>query len=136
LADSNQIIAGDVLFLPRPLGASNPPPRSPNLSAIGCTDPSIQIASPSVGQSVGGVVIVFGTATLPNFEYYKLEVRSDSQVDYNFIARFESSVMNAELGEVNTSLFTPGLYWVRLVVVDNTGNVPSSATCTVPLFFN
>lgn len=138
LNDVDRILAGDVLFLPRPLlivppAIGQPPPAG--LERLGCVSPVVQISSPSSGQRVSGVFVLVGTATLPNFEYYKIEVRSGLQADYNFIERYNHPVENAELGQINTMLFAPGLYWVRLVVVDNTGNVPDIATCVVPLYF-
>lgn len=135
LADADHILAGDVLFLPRPL-ASAPPTSDGGLQPVGCTNSWVQIISPSSGQRVSGIFVVVGSATLPRFEYYKLEVRADSRAEFQFIERYNTAIENGVLGEIDAGLFPPGLYWVRLVVVDNTGNVPDIATCIVPIYFD
>ncbi|GAB4510367.1 MAG: hypothetical protein OHK0046_07050 [Anaerolineae bacterium] len=139
----NAITAGDELFVPRlpsgpvQTGVPSLPEGEPllNLAPVGCTSPAITIALPSAGQTLTSDFAVQGTAFLPDFGYYKLEIRSDNATTYNFYTRSEASVMSGQLGTIDISLFERGLYWVRLVVVDNTGNIPGDATCAIPIVF-
>ncbi len=102
-------------------------------AAVGCTDASTLITAPQPGSTVSGVFTLFGTASLANFSYYKIEIRPDFASVYNFYDRFQRPVVAGALGQVNTVQFGPGLYWVRLTVVDNTGNFPPP--CAIPLVF-
>lgn len=140
LTNVNQIIAGDILYVPqapvRPVRAFIPTTSGSSASdssLIGCTNPSVRITSPTAGQTVTGQLRVVGNATLANFWYYKLEIRADTAVIYNFYSRSEVPVLSGQLGIIDTSLFSPGLYWLRLAVVDNTGAVSQNATCVIPM---
>jgi hypothetical protein len=73
---------------------------------------------------LNGVITVIGTATLPNFSFYKLEVRPDSGSIWNNFANSKQQVTGGVLGTLDSELFPPGPYWLQLTVVDNTGNFP------------
>lgn len=145
LPNIDALAIGDELFVPRlPEGpVQTGVPSVPDgdtteviaLSPVGCTSPAISIASPSIGQVINGAFSVIGTAALPTLEYYKLEIRADTATTYNFYSRAEEPVSNGQLGTIDSSLFGAGVYWVRLVVVDNTGNIPGDATCAIPVIF-
>jgi hypothetical protein len=81
------------------------------------------------------MIPLLGSATLPNFWYYRIEVRPDSATVYNFYARSESPVVDGILGTIDSSIFGPGKHWVRLSVVDATGGIQESAVCAVLLIF-
>lgn len=147
LPNANQIIVGDVLFVPElpaqpvrtnvPANPTNPstnPNIAPNLMALGCSNPAVQIMSPVIGQQVSGMFSVTGTATYNDaFGYYLLEIRADNAVVYNFYSRSDAPVMGDILGQLDASLFSSGVYWLRLLVVDNTGNIRADATCVIPI---
>lgn len=139
LPDVDRITVGDVLYVPRPLNrpvqTAVPGGTTAGLSPVGCTSPAVRIVSPGAGQRISGVFTVTGSATLPDFNYYKLEVRLDDATVYNFIAQFNTPVTDGVLGQIDSNLFNPGVHWVRLTVVDNTGNVPPAATCVIPVIF-
>jgi LysM repeat protein len=141
LQNVDNIIAGTNLFVPRALVRPLQPVAPVNLSTIilvfapqGCTNAGAQITAPIPGQFVTGVFTVFGTATVENFQYYRIEVRPDTTATYNFYDRIEVPVVNNALAQINSDLFDDGLYWVRLTVVDNTGNFPEP--CAIPLIFH
>jgi hypothetical protein len=46
---------------------------------------------------------------------------------------YQTPVVSGELGTINTAAFAPGDYWLRLTVVDITGNYPPQ--CTVHVRF-
>jgi hypothetical protein len=139
--ETNQVYVGDIVYVPRlPDGVvqtSTPQSVVPDavFEALGCTDPSTQISSPIPGQRLSGVFTLYGTAALDNFWYYKIEVRADFATIYNFYARSDKPVNNGVLGQIDADLFTPGLYWIRLSVVDRGGAINTSP-CVIPMIFD
>ena len=150
LPNANQIIVGDVLFVPNspaqpvqtnvPADSStvvNPTIGSGGLYSLGCISPAVQITSPAIGQQVSGVFTVSGVATYDSaFGYYRLEIRPDEAVTFSFYARSETPVVGGALGQIDSGLFNSGLYWLRLTVVDATGNVRDDATCVIPIIID
>lgn len=143
IPDADTIDAGQVLFVPK---APIAPVRTgvPNVPAAGsvveflpdgCTDNRSRIVSPIANQRLTGIFNVRGTAFLPpeQFQYYKLEVRPSFTNIYNFYSQSQTVVQDGILGQINPDLFDPGLYWVRVTVVDITGNF--IAPCSVPVIF-
>lgn len=142
LPDVNRITTGDVLFVPRVPVLPIVPTMSGGMSsggysAVGCTNPAVQITRPAIGQRVSGVFDVVGNASYgDSFGYYSLQIRSDSSATYNFYSRSENPVLNGVLGQMDAGLFSPGLYWIRILIVDNTGNVASDSTCVIPILID
>jgi LysM repeat protein len=141
ITDVDNIQTNDVLFVPR---APNQPvrtvvPRIPDeeeviaLFPVGCGIPSSSIGSPYAGQRVSGSFAVFGTAAHEDFQYYRLEVRPDFTNVYNFYSRSDIPVSNGVLGQINAELFDDGVFWIRLTVVDKTGNFIQP--CEIPVIF-
>lgn len=143
LQDVNRITVGDVLSVPRlPVGSFQTISTPDSLSSdfisarsIGCLNPGVRILSPAAGMRVSGVLTISGSALWPQFGYYKLEVRLNDASTYNFIARFDTPVQSGQLGTIDTDLFNSGLHWIRLALVDSTGNIPDGATCVIPVVF-
>lgn len=101
-----------------------PPPACPNLA--------VHITSPGIGANLGGIVEVRGTAAINNFWYYKLEWgNGESPRDWYWITAAYEPVVEGGLGNWDTSLLPPGVYTLRLLVVDNTGNFPEPCGVTV-----
>lgn len=142
LPDVNRITTGDVLFVPRVPVLPIVPTMSGGLSsggysAVGCTNPAVQITRPAIGQRVSGVFDVVGNASYgESFGYYSLQIRADSSATYNFYSRSENPVLNGVLGQMDAGMFSPGLYWIRILIVDNTGNVASDSTCVIPILID
>lgn len=144
LADADNIQVGGVLFVPRaptsPIqtGVPRALPSSQQTQLLvleGCSSPASVITSPSAGQQLRGTFDVIGTATIDDgrFQFYRLEVRPDFTNVYNFYARSDVPIYNGLLGRINAGLFDPGLYWIRLTVVDRTGNFITP--CAIPVVF-
>jgi LysM repeat protein len=140
LEDIDNIYAGLALSVPQlPEGVvggnlSTPlPDFETGAVARGCTAPGVAITSPFPGAGVTGVVIISGSASITNFDYYKIEVRPDYSSIYNFYGRYEAPVTSGVLARLNTDLFDNGLHWIRLTAVDNTGNFP--LPCDIPVIF-
>lgn len=100
-----------------------PPPVSPEPGAL------CRIASPADGATVSGDVIFLGTADADDFMFFKLEALGPGtggnwasllgQVIY-------APVQDGVLGTASLTLWQPGAYTVRLVVVDKTSNEVAS----------
>jgi hypothetical protein len=122
IADPNAIYYGQVILVPPGTLAGTPADGKPAI--IGCDNFAARITGLRPGASLHGTVTFVGSATLPNFAFYKLEVRSDSASIWNNFGTSREPVVNGVLGTLNTGLFVPGVYWIQLTVVDNTGNIP------------
>ncbi len=143
---------GDVIYVPpggpvSPVSPTNTPVLSvpqattgpeasptPSMSDGICTNPSSTITSPGVYEILTGVVQIRGSATHADFSFYKLEVRQEgysTSADFATFLTSDTPVVNGVLGEIDTSKFSNGEYWLRLVVVDNTSNYPERCSILV-----
>ncbi|MGD2253506.1 MAG: hypothetical protein PVF70_11390 [Anaerolineales bacterium] len=92
------------------------------IEGSGCLDPDLTLAYPQNGDILSGVVIVRGTANIPNFGFYKFEYRSLSpEAVWRPVAAGLEPKINDELGSWDTTLVTPGEYAFQLVVTDTEG---------------
>ncbi|MCU0480423.1 MAG: hypothetical protein MUE54_04335 [Anaerolineae bacterium] len=123
-----------------------PPTNTPNatatsalppilLSAEGCLNPSIQITFPQPNQRLTESFEVIGTATLPNFGLYRIEIRPDSALTYQRVVGAQQVIYADVLAEIDPNQYPDGIYWIRLVVVDNRGNIAENGTCAIPTLF-
>lgn len=134
LQDVNQIYAGQTILVPR-LPVDQPPlpgitPGS-DLTIEGCTAPSTQITNLITGQLISGTFSIRGTASAPNFQYYKIEVRPDYASVFNFYSRSETPVENGLLATIDPSIFGRGLHWIKLTVITDVYQTP----CVIPVIF-
>lgn len=104
-----------------------PPPPPP----AACADGNVCITSPGSGATVSGMVAIVGTANHAQFQFYKVEYAQGEQPGgWNVINDVHySPVQGGVLEQLNAGALANGVYWVRLVVVDQTGNFP--APCQV-----
>ncbi|HRF97610.1 MAG TPA: hypothetical protein PLZ51_20525 [Aggregatilineales bacterium] len=115
---------------------ANDTPTPPILLNVeGCLNPSIQIASPQPNEGLTEKFEVIGTATLPNFGFYRIEIRADSALIYQRITAVQQVVYADVLAEIDPTEYPSGIYWIRLVVVDNRGNIAENGTCAIPTIF-
>lgn len=96
--------------------------RAPAVSQRACPRPEVCITYPPMDATLSGVVKFRGTATRPNFDYYKFEFKPEGAKDWTFLVRFDRPVINGVLMEWHTYTVPPGAYWLRLIVVDKSGN--------------
>jgi LysM domain-containing protein len=136
LQDINNIYAGMRIYVPRMPVNSYPQPGDPTLNSPlqpeGCTDPDSVISNLEPGQVISGVFNVMGTANLPDFWYYKLEVRPDFATVYNFYSRSETAVVDGSLGQIDQSIFGIGIHWIKLTVI---GKENGATPCAIPVIF-
>lgn len=106
--------------------AEAPTPTAPSLPVANCPDPNVQIVAPVAGQVFSGAIQVRGTATAPNFAFYKLTLNGPATNGVTQTAGdvVRTPVEGGVLGAIDpvNLLSQPGVYVVGLVVVDNTGN--------------
>jgi hypothetical protein len=120
-----------------PTSLPSPSPTQPP-PAPACPNPKARITSPGVGAKVEGRVEIWGTVDIADLWYYKVEFAvgtNPAEDDWYFIgpARNEAKerIVNGHLVSWDTSGLSPGVYYLRLVVVDITGNYPPANICRV-----
>jgi len=133
-----------LLPTPTPTDTPRPRPTLPPLETVApttpeavvgvpanCLNPGVRISEPGTGATVSGVIQIIGSASIPDFWYYKFEFQGNGFGDWTFIQRFDTSINGGILGAWDTRSVPSGDYQFRLVVVDKTGNYPEP--CTVLL---
>jgi hypothetical protein len=85
----------------------------------GCIPGQIEIVIPENGEEIRGIVPVVGTANIPNFGFYKFEIKRPDETVWLTIQAGNVPVSNGKLGDWDTSRLSPADYQLALVVVDN-----------------
>jgi hypothetical protein len=101
------------------------------VTSNGCVPGQVMIISPPQGSEIRGVVEILGTADIPNFGFYKLEMKRPEQANWLTILAGNEAVRESILGAWNTSLLPPANYQLSLVVVDNQGK--SQPPCVIEI---
>lgn len=95
-------------------------------SVIACPQAAVKITKIVAGKP--GSWNVYGTAAIPNLEYWKAELSADGQ-GWALLYRSAAAVADGLLIEFNTRTVPKGAYQLRLLAVDRTGNY--GEPCTV-----
>ena len=84
----------------------------------------VQITSPEINQTVRGVVPIIGSASVPAFQYYKVEYGNGPNPDNWALidSMINTPVINGQLVAWNTHAVPDGLYSLRLRAVKQDGN--------------
>ena len=73
---------------------------------------------------------IFGSATVDNFQFYKLEYGAgENPAVWSYFGGGDSPVSNGRLGTLN--VLPPGTYSIRVVAVDQSGNFPAPCQTTI-----
>jgi len=118
---------------PTPVETPSPSPTpTVSLPPPTCPNPRAQITAPRPGAHLEGVVEIWGTANIDQFQYYKVEYGvGETPPGWVVIDDLRYERVSEEVLVVwNTVGLTPGTYTLRLTVVDITGNYPEPR-CTV-----
>lgn len=130
------LLATATITLPAPTPAIPGTPGTPGASAPltdtlvttaiplageGCSPAQVFIAVPTEGQEIRGSVDISGTVDIPNFGFYKFEMKLQDSQDWLTILAGNEPKRESVLGTWNTSLLPPGNYQLGLVVTDNQG---------------
>lgn len=91
-----------------------------------CPNPGVRITAPGVNQVIQGNFAVRGVANIANFQYYKIEVgQGPNPQQWTVVGQLHyTPVTGGVLETFNSNAYPPGVYTLRLVVVDQTGNYP------------
>jgi LysM repeat protein len=115
LTNPTVIYAGQQLFVP-----ADPDINPDDAAVLNCDSPNAQITYPLPGEALEGVVTIEGVATAPNFRRYILDWLPDGAVSWqSFEEVYEARPTPSRLGTFNTEAFEPGLYWFKVVVLDD-----------------
>jgi hypothetical protein len=112
------------------LGAGTPA-STPTAQASGCIPGQIDFTIPKAGDVIQGDVALKGTASIPNFGFYKYEFSPIGSNVWSTILADRKPVVDGNLGGWDTSAIPTGDYQLRLVVTDNLGN--ELPACIVPV---
>ena len=128
----------DAVFEVEPVEALEPPPTdtpapAAPVAAAACPDSRAIISSPGNQQVLSGVVVVLGTASHEQFQYYKIEYAPAGSEGFNYLNGGNSQVMNGVLITFDTTSLANGAWTLRLIVVDQTGNFPPPCQVTVQI---
>ncbi len=105
---------------------------TPAVQAPACPDPRAVITAPGVNAAVSGMVPIMGTAAHERFQYYKLEYGAGTNPPvWSYFDGGDKSVQGGRLGTLNAGALAPGVYSIRIVVVDATGNFPTPCRTVV-----
>lgn len=113
------------------LAPMTPVAAAPVAGSQGCAPGQLEIASPKPGDEIGGVVTLVGTVDLPNFGFYKYEVALRGTDVWTTISAQSKVKRSEDLGVLNTTVFTPGDYLLRVVVLDNSTQVIGTCIITI-----
>jgi hypothetical protein len=101
-------------------------------AGVGCENPLATLIYPAFGETVAGPIEVLGTANIPDFAFYKLEINGPStDGNWQTLSAGSTPVVEGLLGTWDASIYDPGSYSFRMVVYDAAGNWPPP--CTVPI---
>lgn len=87
----------------------------------GCEPDEIMLTAPRPGEVIAGTVTLTGTASIPNFGFYKYEIAPVGTANWTTISAGAQPVRDGELGRWDTTALTNGDYFLQLVIIDNVG---------------
>lgn len=135
------IYPGQRLVVPCPSVPPAPKPKptpTPALKPAACAR-QVQIVRPLEGQHVSGVVQIIGTASIDNFQFYKLEyaighLPLDNSAFKSINEIYTTPVVDTVLGTWYVGNMPSGPYTLRLTAVDKRGQFPRP--CEVHIFID
>lgn len=108
---------------------------SPAVRPPACPNPNARLTSPGINQVLTGNAAIRGTANIENLQYYKVEIGSGGNPrdhEWTVVGQLHYAASDGGVLEtLNTGAYAPGVYTIRLVVVDRTGNYPEPCQVTV-----
>jgi cytoskeletal protein RodZ len=102
--------------------AAAPAAAAPESFFMDCPSPDVQITSPVAGENVSGAYVVRGTAGFQVGGKYKVEILRPNIEGWAFLWENHNSIQNGVLmPNLNSGLFPPGVYVLRVSLVDAAG---------------
>ncbi len=108
--DSTQVLEGGPTVSPNPTSS---------VAGSGCIPGQIEITAPQNGASISDVVAVNGSANIPDFGFYKIEMKRPDQSGWLTVLAGNQPVTDGELGQWDTRRIPPGQYELGLIAYDN-----------------
>jgi hypothetical protein len=100
------------------------------VDSSGCDNANVTLINPTPNERIAGSFEARGTANIPDFAFYKLELSgANTNGEWATVEVGNEVVISDTLGTFDSSLYLPGEYAFRLMVVDAAGN--SSPPCVV-----
>lgn len=99
-------------------------------SIVACPQPAVKITK--IVTAKPGWWNVYGTAAIPNLEYWKVEFSTNGQ-GWALLYRSAAPVTDGLLIEFNTRTVPRGAYQLRLLAVDRTGNYGEPCTVSITI---
>ncbi|MHB0875321.1 MAG: Ig-like domain-containing protein [Anaerolineae bacterium] len=95
---------------------------------------TVGLSAPAADASISGAVDIVGTATSAQFSFYNVEYSFDGGTTWVSVdATHKTAVAEGTLATWDTTAVANGAYWLRAVVVDNTGNWVASNPVAVTI---
>lgn len=122
----------------RPTEAATPTPilgaQPLVVDSSGCDNPAVNLVKPGHGERIAGSYEIVGTANIPNFAFYKVEI-SSAATNGAWVTLAVGNVPKSAdaLGRFDTSPYEPGEYAFRLVATDNVGR--AAPPCVIVVSF-
>ena len=136
ISNPNSIYAGEIIVVPpgTSIGGNMPTGTIVSINSGNsdvCPNPNARITSPISRSTVSGIVTLYGSTTIPYFDYYIIEYKPDINPDWVSFGKNFAVVNNGILGKFdpNPSQLPSGGYSLRLRVFDST--FASPAPCTI-----
>ena len=102
------------------------------IDASGCKSDSVMLTEPQPDAIIAGSFEVRGTANIPNFAFYMLEINgAGTEGQWVPVEVKTEPVIDGPLGTFDASAYESGPYAFRLMVKDSAGNSP--LPCMVPI---
>ncbi|NJN79196.1 MAG: hypothetical protein HC797_01245 [Anaerolineales bacterium] len=110
---------------------ANVPAGTLAANTSGCVPNQLSLTFPQAGDEISGAIELTGTVNIANFGFYKYEVAPAGSETWATIAAGRTVINEGSLGRWDTTALTPGDYQLRLVVIDNQGEILPA--CIVPV---
>lgn len=124
---------------PRPVPPTDTPEfvetPTPVVQPASCPNPGVRITSPGSGQVLQANTPIRGTASIANFQFYKVEIGPGNNPNtWTVVGQLHYGAVNGGVLEtLNAGAYAPGTYTLQLVVVDQTSNYPEPCRVTITI---
>jgi len=138
-AGTHYILPNIDLLTTGPPPTPAPPTATPIGNAVivdssGCQNENVTLIKPEPNARIAGSFEAKGTANIPDFAFYKLELSgANTQGEWATVDVGSAAKISDTLGTFDSGLYLPGEYAFRLVVVDAAGNSPPPCVVAVTL---
>ena len=104
------------------------------VDSSGCQNPQVTLTRPASGETITGAYEVVGTADIPNFAFYKLEI-SGRLTSGAWVPLYvgNTPVKAGTLGRFDSTAYGQGEYAFRLMVMDGSGNSVPPCVVTITI---